>query len=674
MSRQLYSIIYFLFTISPLSAQLFERIDDPVFEATNIFFLGGSNNDLFFTYTDWESDPVHFHFDGSNFIFIPTNYFDYYDFRGKDENYSYLDRLDTSGPPDNSVVRFDNAANSSEEILASEPYINVVYACHFEDVLLLKVANFSFTDFAITRYEDNEHQLLVHPDGNLFDEVISSLENEAIISYRDSLDDLHLCTYDGNQFLDIEGSYPNLKSSTVLDKIENQVYILLKFLDQETNLYIYEEGEVVKKAPSENVKYYDYYGFNPVTHDVFISFTNFVDNQVSTFKFSDDSFTPLSVPEGLSFSRISNVFDSTPYVYLVDDQDIETLYKLDGSNFEEVNVPVGYKLEEYLDVYNNAPYYFVSDQNDDLSPAKLNIVDNTLEVVPGPFNLSLWKYYTTFEDKMLFAAIDSIYGVLLMYNGSDYTESIPNNVLDGTPGLGRFLVKDSDVVYLSYSINYQYGGGYNSMFKLVSTNGIPESEDMEINIDEGSTYYFEINDFAFSDIDAIDTFHSILITEIDLTGEFFLNADPIAVGDTILVDEIQSMSYTHIPNSLDTVSFSFKVGDGQHYSHDNYKWTIQVVQEDTTSTLDNALQAFTKVYPVPAEDFIKIEVNADQKIGDLSITIFNNFGQSVMVKNYPNAESKFSTVIPLEDLISGQYYAVGTSSGGKFYKSFVVSR
>ena len=212
------------------------------------------------------------------------------------------------------------------------------------------------------------------------------------------------------------------------------------------------------------------------------------------------------------------------------------------------------------------------------------------------------------------------------------------------------------------------------MFKLVSTNGIPESEETEITIDGGSTVYFDPADFVFSDIDALDTFHSILISEIDLTGDFLLNTVPISVGDTILVDEIPSMSYTHSPNSMDTVSFSFRVGDGQHYSHDSYKWTIQVVQEDTTSTLDNALQAFTKVYPVPAEEYIVIEVNADQEIGDLSITIFDSFGRSVIVKNYPNAESKFSATIPLEGLISGQYHVVGSSGNGTFHKSFVVSK
>ena len=113
---------------------------------------------------------------------------------------------------------------------------------------------------------------------------------------------------------------------------------------------------------------------------------------------------------------------------------------------------------------------------------------------------------------------------------------------------------------------------------VTPVNDIPESQLLDISMNEDVAYEFGIADFNFSDADSSDQLQAIRITTLPNEGEIQIQTSP---GNWVSVTEDQSISVADINagnlryiNNLhesgdDYASFQFQVSDGEAWSVDN---------------------------------------------------------------------------------------------------------
>jgi len=633
------SVSLFLIYASSLKAQLVEKIPNPGVTENLINYLGGTENDLFFAYW-YSADTYQYHYDGAKMTPISgdASWYDGVNFVGKNEQFSIFENFSFFSNR-LQVYLFDDELQALSQLLPMEGYEHVHYLTSLNGSIYVSLADYFYENSVLSKYENNEHTIISPEDAELV-RVITSFGDELIIQYENSNDQNFLYTYDGMNLSAIDGIDENLKKVAVTYQSEDNLFLVLEDINNDQSLYAYDGISTFEITPSTDSKFIQYHGKNSNVNEQYITYSNTDVNEINTYVFDGTNFSQLALPSGTKFDGISNVLNEVSYVRLVDEISSDSiLYKLDEGVFEEVALPNAYSLVSYLDIFGDA-YYSLIDANNNSSLAKLDATNNAIMLVPDPLgNFQLKEYLTIFEDHMLLVYDGDNGNALFMYDGANFTEIAPDIEPGESAQFGRMFVKDSGVVYLSFYISLNIFEEYELVHKLLTTNGIPESEDVEITTDINSPYLFVPEDFYFSDPNLEDTLHSIVILEIDQFGEFSLNGQQIFEGDTILADEISGMLFNPPLDESGVFSFMFKVGDGQHYSQKEYRMQLSIeISNSIPYSADTTITTFVnQPYSFNSTEFVFVDADEEDSLHSIIITESSQIG-SLRLEN-ENVES-----------------------------------
>ncbi len=137
----------------------------------------------------------------------------------------------------------------------------------------------------------------------------------------------------------------------------------------------------------------------------------------------------------------------------------------------------------------------------------------------------------------------------------------------------------------------------------LTTTSRPTADDNAINLDEDTTYTFDVADFNYSDGDG-NPFTQIIITALVNASGLQLSGTPVVLNQVILESEIGSLTFTPLADTSgsDYSSFKFKVYDGTYYSQDSSTMTMNVdavndlpvfASSDTVSVKENLASVMT---------------------------------------------------------------------------------
>ena len=233
------------------------------------------------------------------------------------------------------------------------------------------------------------------------------------------------------------------------------------------------------------------------------------------------------------------------------------------------------------------------------------------------------------------------------------------------------MTEDQGYLYLRYNDLSYYQG---TLYKL-RPNSIPTSADNSVTTFINIPYFFEQDDFSFADTDGSDTLSSIMITEVESVGNLFLNGAHLYVGDIIPTEELSDLVF--FPDTdgegFSYDLFKFRVSDGDDFSDEEYVMTINVL-DPATSTDDNFLNANILLYPIPADEFTTLQINANQAIEKLDVRIISMNGQVVLQQSFNQIGEEFQHQFDLTNLTNGQYILHGVSPNGIVAKAISVKR
>ena len=187
-------------------------------------------------------------------------------------------------------------------------------------------------------------------------------------------------------------------------------------------------------------------------------------------------------------------------------------------------------------------------------------------------------------------------------------------------------------------------------------------------------YFFNSDDFEFLDADPGDQFTEILIVDIEQIGYLLWNGSHVEPGAVIPFDQIDKLTFTPLNDQAGSPydAFTFKVGDGQSYSSENYTMTINV--EDPNSVSDNELNNFVSIYPVPADAYTTLTIHSEKSLETLSLRVFSTNGQLMYQNTYDYLSNEFQQTLDISMLPIGAYFVVGRSPIGQFVKQIQVKR
>jgi len=129
--------------------------------------------------------------------------------------------------------------------------------------------------------------------------------------------------------------------------------------------------------------------------------------------------------------------------------------------------------------------------------------------------------------------------------------------------------------------------------QIVGINDVPTSENKTFNIESTDThsYSFSIDDFIFNDVEGSQLDH-LLITNISENLSLFEEYDfaswPVEEGMMIKKKEISNLKAFFDTNNEETVSFSFKVNDGEKNSKEEY--TFEFNYDDANKNSDEEVE------------------------------------------------------------------------------------
>ena len=129
--------------------------------------------------------------------------------------------------------------------------------------------------------------------------------------------------------------------------------------------------------------------------------------------------------------------------------------------------------------------------------------------------------------------------------------------------------------------------------QIVGINDVPTSENKTFNIESTDThsYSFSIDDFIFNDVEGSQLDH-LLITNISenlsLLEEYDFASWPVEEGMMIKKKEISNLKAFFDTNNEETVSFSFKVNDGEKNSKEEY--TFEFNYDDANKNSDEEVE------------------------------------------------------------------------------------
>lgn len=656
-------LITFSFCSKISTAQTLEEIPNPT-DYSLSWFSGGEEGDLFFEYYDPNFYTGLFHYDGMDLNSIPFSgdlNFPFYshEFNGNfyftayDANFYQI------------LIEYDGVSNASEfDIPAGFQYGGYIGEYNSKMYLFLYDSNFNIL---LYEYDGTNLTEVSGPADLTFGNFVTIFSDVMYLAFYDSNFNYQMVAFDGTTFTPIANP-SGVQYSFFIGETTDQMY--LSFYDNSnfTNFLYLFDGNTFTEIPNPTgfefswVVYLDPEGGT--------SYLNYYDQNFYSFIFelNGSTLTQLPVPTDFQFPFYINRFDGRDFFGMYDINFNQFLFSYDGTDFVEVDAPAGYTFTQYADTLGGDAYYAYYDLNFINHLTKLEPGSNSVLEVTGPADFTYASFGASANDKLFLGYNNNNFQqTLFIYDGNEFTEV--ENPLG--KAYSFTMTEDQGFLYLRYNdLNFYQG----TLYKL-RPNSIPTSADNSVTTFINVPYFFKQNDFSFADTDGSDTLSSIMITEVETVGNLFLDGAHVYVGDIILVEDLSNLVF--FPNTGDEAlnydSFSFRVSDGDDFSDEEYVMTINVIDE-ATSTEENFLDANILLYPVPADQFTTLQINATQAIETLNVRIVSMNGQVVLQQSFNQIGEEFQYQFDLTNLVSGQYILHGISPNGMVAKGISVER
>ena len=490
---------------------------------------------------------------------------------------------------------------------------------------------FSYNDpsfaSALVRYDGTDFTVLGEPNYNEFLNSYSfSLDGTDYFSFFEFFNFTQILRYvDGDELIDVELP-TGLNFGNYLGTINNEVLVTLQDLNFNQSLYSFDGNTFTELTLPPNTS-------NPflLFPDDDGLYLNLYDSNFNSLLYFFDgvAFTQIELPADFGINSFIAKFNDKLYFNLFDNNFNGFLYELDGSDWTEIDAGNGY----YLVFGGNATESAIhlAYTNDGFYTFTMGIFDGTnLEIVENPLGLQFGNYLTEWEDGLFARYYDLIFNSTLQYYANGDFQTVPPPA--GT-NFGDYAFQLDDLLYFTF-----FDASFDSkLYYLGEPNTPPSAADNTVQTLIETPYVFSIEEFNFSDLDPNDTLSAIQIVEKPTLGILHLNGANIGTGDYILASEIEDLTYVPFNEGMGMPYdfFRFKVFDGDDLSEETYTMFINVLEELVDT--DNPLLAIKlNIYPNPATDFIRIDLENYQFQMDAEIIIFSQHGQLLERRTHPN--------------------------------------
>lgn len=639
-------------------AQMLEEISNPM-GFTCSFFSGGGDGDLFFEYVDNSYYATIFHYDGADLTEVPLppdNIFSFF-------SHSYNDNFYFSSFNQNFeqvLIEFDGATAQELAIPTNFEFAN--YVTNYNDLMYVSLFDNNFNT-VLFNYDGTNLLEIPNPIDLTFSNYITTFNDLMYLSFQDANFNTFLYSFDGTTLTPIT-TVPGFSFPFYVNGTDDKFYLGFQDPNFNTTLFSF-DGTVLTEIPNPPGFSFGFeYGRDG---DVF--YFGYFDPSFygEIYSFNGTDLTQMPAPAGFQFPDYVTSIDNVPYFSFFDNNTFASaLFFWNGTVFEEVGQPTGFEYSFFTDTLNGEAYLIYFDQNFNNVLALLDPIANEVSVIGAP--AGDWQFYNfnVISDEKLFLSYfnSNFEATLFMFDGAVFTE-IPNPT---GKQLGFFLVEDEGTLYFRYDDNNNFTG---ILYKL-APNTIPTSTDNTVTTFIDIPYFFENNDFNFSDTDG-DNLEGILITEVEALGNLLIDGAHVYVDDHIDVADLTTLVY--FPNNaeqgLPYTFFKFKVFDGNDYSEEDYTMFINVV-DPATSTFDLDLNANVKTFPNPTSSFTNLTIEAKENIGDLNLFLYTSTGQLIQNHSFDNIGTSFQHQLDVQALPSGTYFIIGKTANGDLRERIVV--
>lgn len=649
---------------SVLKAQMLKEIPNPSGVTLNSF-SGGGDGALFFDYVDFNFNSTLQHYNGIDLNAIPlpsgSLYPDYsHEFNGNHYIFAYDPSFNSE------LYEYDGTTATLLALPAGLDFY--FYVTTFDGNMYVALSDPAF-NISLYQYDGTAFFEVPGPPGLVFNGYEATLNGIMYLSYyTPSNFASQLFAFNGSALTPVPGVPANTEDIYLSYANDNFLYLAVQDNAFNTSLYQF-DGAIFSAIPNPPNQLFSYVmGENIEAGELYISYYSNTTFISSLFMYKGGSLTQILPPAGFVDPYLENVFDGTTYISMYDNVffDVE-LFKLNTGIPEQVTAPAGLTFAQHVDTLLGEAYYTYYDPSFNQVFMKLDQGTNSVSAIPAPAGYTFSFKAATANDNIYLAYNNaSFQRSLWIFDGTNFTqiENPPNKVF------AYFTVEDLGDLYLRYDNPNDFTG----TLYVLSPNSLPTSTDNSVTTSVNIPYFFNTDDFTFADTNPDDIFTDIMITEIEQVGFLLWDGAHVYVGDIIPFDEIENMTYTPLTDAIGSPydAFKFRVGDGEDFSEQSYTMTINVV--DPTSINENELNAFAKVYPVPASSFTTFTIESEQVLDELFIRIFSTSGKLVQQKYYDGLGNSFQEVIDVSMLPAGSYFIVGKTPVGQLVKQMQVSR
>ncbi|WP_417388446.1 Ig-like domain-containing protein [Gimesia sp.] len=267
----------------------------------------------------------------------------------------------------------------------------------------------------------------------------------------------------------------------------------------------------------------------------------------------------------------------------------------------------------------------------------------------------------------------------LELNGSAVNAGDLISIDDISNGLLEFIPaeNESGTAYTSFEFKVNDGTddavSSNTMtIDVTAVNDAPESSDKTVTTLEDTSYFFQVTDFAYSDVEG-DALVGVRITTLPANGTLELNGSAVNAGDLISIDDISNGLLEFIPAENESgtayTSFEFKVNDGTVDSDAANTMTINVTAvNDAPESSDKTVTTLEDVtYTFQVSDFAFDDVDGGDALVRVRITTLPAAGTLLLNGSAVSADD----VISVSDISGGLLTFVPVENeNGTGYASF----
>ncbi|MGB0839198.1 MAG: T9SS type A sorting domain-containing protein [Chitinophagales bacterium] len=217
---------------------------------------------------------------------------------------------------------------------------------------------------------------------------------------------------------------------------------------------------------------------------------------------------------------------------------------------------------------------------------------------------------------------------------------------------------DTDLIFGVYSNNevwdiryYENGAGQSI------PNTPPTSSDTKIVAQQDMPYHFVVSDFVFVDVDSLDAFNGIQITELPSEGVLVIAGDTVQTGQIVDIATIEQGGLLYIPptgavgDGYD--SFTFAVYDGEDFSLASYSASIDIGVFNSTNDL---LQiASLKLSPNPVTNQLTLSGTLTESYEEIQVTLLDLTGRVWQTQQIGVNGGQFTNTFDVSHLPTATY-------------------